>query len=295
MHKKVYEALNWASSFLKEHDRDENAGELLLMWILGWSRARLLSELRMELPDREYDGFIEVVKEHVTGRPIQHIIGYEEFYGRRFIVNENVLIPRPETEELIVAVLERLGTYFGPSSKLKCADIGTGSGAIAVTMKLERPELVVSASDISEAALKIAQKNAEALGAEIDFRHGDLLEPFLNEKWDIILSNPPYIPNEEKLSEVVSEHEPHNALFGGVDGLDFYRRFANDLPKLTNKKALIAFEIGAGQGEIVAAMMKKAFPDSKTDIILDINGKDRIVLTQTCPFGDCPQRDGFNV
>jgi len=281
MHKKVYEALNWASSFLKEHGRDENAGELLLMWILDWNRARLLSELRMELLKREYERFKDAVKEHVTGRPIQHIIGYEEFYGRKFIVNEHVLIPRPETEELIVAVLERLDTHFASSSKLKCADIGTGSGAIAVTMKLERPQLAVSASDISEAALKIAQKNAEALGAEIDFRLGDLLEPFSNEKWDLILSNPPYIPKEEKLSEIVSEHEPHNALFGGSDGLDYYRRFANDLPHYMNEKALIAFEIGAGQGEAVASMMKKAFPHSKTEIILDINRKDRIVLIRT--------------
>jgi len=280
----VYEALNWASSFLKEHDRDENAGELLLMWIMGFSRARLLAELKMEIPEHEYDQFVETVKEHVSGRPIQHIIGYEEFYGRKFIVNEHVLIPRPETEELIVAVLERVDSYFSNSSKLKCVDIGTGSGAIAVTMKLERPEFAVAASDISEEALNIARKNADALGAEIDFRHGNLIEPFLNEKWDIILSNPPYIPNEEKntLSDVVRDHEPHNALFGGIDGLDFYRRFSSDLPKIINKKALIAFEIGAGQGEAVADLMKKAFPNSKTEIILDINGKDRIVLTRTC-------------
>ncbi|MBS4200708.1 peptide chain release factor N(5)-glutamine methyltransferase [Bacillus sp. FJAT-49732] len=282
MHKKVYEALNWASSFLKEHGRDENAGELLLMWILGWNRARLLSELRMVLPESKYNHFLQAVKEHISGRPIQHIIGYEEFFGRKFSVNEHVLIPRPETEELIVAVLERVDSYFDPSSKLKCADIGTGSGAIAVTMKLERQHLAVSASDISEAALKIAQKNAETLGAEIDFRHGDLLEPFSNEKWDIVISNPPYIPigEEDILSEVVREHEPHNALFGGEDGLDFYRRFANDLPKIVNEKALVAFEIGASQGEEVAALMKKAFPNSKTEIIFDINGKDRIVLTQ---------------
>ncbi|MCR2821360.1 peptide chain release factor N(5)-glutamine methyltransferase [Lederbergia panacisoli] len=286
MHKKVYEALNWASSFLKEHGRDENAGELLLMWILGISRAQLLAELRMELLDDEYNRFLEALKEHVSGRPIQHIIGYEEFYGRKFIVNEHVLIPRPETEELIVAVLERLDSYFELSSGLKCVDIGTGSGAIAITMKLERPSLEVSASDISEEALKIAQKNADGLGAEIDYRYGNLLEPYLNEKWDIVLSNPPYIPNEEKhiLSEVVREHEPHHALFGGIDGLDFYRRFASDLPKLINKKALIAFEIGAGQGEAVAALMKKAFPQGKTEIIHDINRKDRIVLTRTSPF-----------
>ncbi|MBS4204713.1 peptide chain release factor N(5)-glutamine methyltransferase [Lederbergia citrea] len=282
---KLFEALHWASSFLKEHNRDENAGELLMMWILNISRSTLFAEQRMELSAVDWERFAQAVKDHASGRPVQHIIGYEEFYGRRFIVNEHVLIPRPETEELIVAVLDRINKHFGPSSEpLKLADIGTGSGAIAVTMKLERPELEVAASDISTEAIKIARENATKLGAEIEFRQGDLLNPFINEgeKWDIILSNPPYIPNAEEqiLSEVVREHEPHNALFGGVDGLDFYRRFAQDLPKILNEKALICFEIGAGQGESVAGMMREAFPKGHTEIIFDINGKDRIVLIE---------------
>ena len=277
---KVFEALKWASSFLKDHGRDENAGELLLKWILQMERAQLLAELRMPLSDHDRSHFEQAIMEHVAGRPIQHIIGYEEFYGRKFIVNEHVLIPRPETEELVEAISSHIKTRLNTS--LRLADIGTGSGAIAITMKLEFPELAVAASDISEEALEIAKRNASLLDANMAFLHGDLLEPFLitSEKWDIILSNPPYIPDGENLSDVVKNYEPHSALFGGIDGLDFYRRLARDLPKVVNERALIGFEIGAGQGLAVQAIMQAAFPRANTEIIFDINGKDRIVLTQ---------------
>lgn len=281
---KLFEALKWASSLLREHDRDENAGELLLMWIVNMSRSQFYAEQRMELSYADWEQFKVAVEEHVAGRPVQHIIGFEAFFGRNFIVNEDVLIPRPETEELIVAVLNQLKSHFGQDvDVLKMIDIGTGSGAIAVTLKLEEPRLVVTASDLSEKALETAKKNATALGAKINFKHGDLLQPCIEagEKYDIIVSNPPYIPNREKqgLSEVVRDYEPNSALFGGIDGLDFYRRFASDLPKVMNEKALVAFEIGAGQGEAVAALMRNAFPDGQTTILNDINGKDRIVLT----------------
>ncbi|MCM3112067.1 peptide chain release factor N(5)-glutamine methyltransferase [Lederbergia lenta] len=281
---KLFEALKWASSLLKDHHRDENAGELLLMWILNMNRSQFYAEQRMELSYENWVRFESAVKEHVSGRPIQHIIGFEEFYGRRFLVNEDVLIPRPETEELIVAVLDRLKTHFGSTDNLKAIDIGTGSGAIAVTLKLEAPKLSVAASDLSDKALVIAKKNAADLEAEIDFKHGDLLQPFMKtgEKFDIIVSNPPYIPTieEKDLSDVVRDHEPNSALFGGIDGLDFYRRFANDLPKVISGTALVGFEIGAGQGEAVAGLMRTAFPNGQTEIIYDINGKDRIVLTR---------------
>ncbi len=277
---KVFEALKWASSFLKDHGRDENAGELFLKWILQMERAQLLAELRMPLSDHDRSRFEQAIMEHVAGRPIQHIIGYEEFYGRKFIVNEDVLIPRPETEELVEAISSHIKTRL--NTPLRLADIGTGSGAIAITMKLEFPELAVAASDISEDALEIAKRNASLLDANMAFFHGDLLEPFLktSEKWDIILSNPPYIPDGENLSDVVKNYEPHSALFGGIDGLDFYRRLARDLPKVVNERALIGFEIGAGQGLAVQAIMQAAFPRANTEIIFDINGKDRIVLTQ---------------
>lgn len=281
-HLKVFEALKWASSFLQEHDRDANAGEILLCALLNKTRAHLYADVRMELPEEIKMKFEEAIKEHVEGVPIQHILGYEEFYGRKFQVNEHVLIPRPETEELIVGAIQRIKEHFGVHSDLKMVDIGTGSGAIAVTMKLECPFLSVTATDISPQALMVAKENAKSAGADIDFRQGDLLLPIIEsgEKVDIVLSNPPYIPirDEEMLSVVVKDHEPHLALFGGEEGLDFYIRFMEELPLVINNRALIGFEIGAGQGEQVAKLLMETFDDSIVEIVNDINGKDRMVF-----------------
>lgn len=277
--KTIFQALSWASSFLIANGRDSNAGEILLRAQLNMSRSALLAEQRVQLAACEWERFKSAVKEHAAGRPVQHIIGYEEFYGRKFLLNENVLIPRPETEELIEAVLLKLSAIGTSLAGLKAADIGTGSGAIAVTLKLESPELKVFASDISVQALETARENAKRLNAEIEFFEGDLLHPFIEKgiKLDIVISNPPYIPTDEELSEVVAGYEPHSALFGGKDGLDFYRRFALELPNVLNEHALAAFEIGHGQGRAICELMADSFPESEIEIIKDINGKERIV------------------
>jgi release factor glutamine methyltransferase len=279
---KVFEALRWASSFLQENDRDANSGEILLRTLLNMTRSNLYAELRMDLPQEIQIAFESAIKEHVSGVPIQHIIGYEEFYGRKFQVNEHVLIPRPETEELVVGTIERMKEHFSEIDGLKMVDIGTGSGAIAITMKLECPSLTVFATDISLHALNVAKRNTSMLNADILFKHGDLLEPIRKsgEKVDIVLSNPPYIPNRDKanLSTVVKDHEPHLALFGGEEGLDFYVRFMEELPTIIKNHALIGFEIGVGQGEQVANLLKGTFQGSCVEIVNDINGKDRMVF-----------------
>ncbi|MGD6966555.1 peptide chain release factor N(5)-glutamine methyltransferase [Rossellomorea vietnamensis] len=278
----VFEALKWASSFLIENKRDENAGELLMKHLLEMDRSQLLANQRMVLSDKVKLEFVRGITGHIQGTPIQHIIGHEEFYGRRFLVSEHVLIPRPETEELVYHTLDKIKKHFAGKDQLKVADIGTGSGAIAVTLKLEKPELAVSAVDISSEALTVAEKNAEALGAQVSFLEGDLLQPFISseEKLDVLVSNPPYIPlsDLDNLSEVVKDHEPHSALFGGESGLDFYQRFMEELPKVMKNRFLVGFEIGVGQGEAVAGMLRGAFPDAHTEIIHDINGKDRMVF-----------------
>lgn len=284
MSKKVFEALKWASSFLTQCGRDENAGEILLRHYMGVSRSSLLASLRDDLPEEIWECFQKGVYLHAEGEPVQYIIGYEEFYGRTFMVNKEVLIPRPETEELIVEALKRMRMLFGNEESLKAADIGTGSGAIAVTLKLERPSLAVTATDIAQESLEVAKHNANELGAEIQWVQGDLLQPLISsgEKFDVVLSNPPYIPQGdiENMSVVVTEHEPHRALFAGKDGLDLYLRMMEELPYVLKKRALIGFEIGAGQSEAVSSMLKSAFPQSKVEVVYDINGKDRMVFAE---------------
>lgn len=280
---KIFEALNWASSFLKEHSREEYAGELLLRHFSGLSRTSMLAMMRDELDAGVWGLFQGAVKRHAHGEPIQYIIGSEEFYGHRFEVNEHVLIPRPETEELVYGTLKRLEKLF-PEGLVELVDVGTGSGAISVTLKLEKPALKVTAIDLSKEALEVARKNAATLGAEIDFIHGDLLQPLIlqGKKVDAVISNPPYIPiaDQEWMSDIVTEHEPHMALFAGEDGLDLYRRFMDELPLVLKEKALVGFEIGAGQGEAVAGLLKNTFPHANVEIVFDINGKDRMVFAE---------------
>jgi release factor glutamine methyltransferase len=279
---KVYEALKWASSFLIANGRDENAGDILLQHLMKMTRPQLLANLQTILPLDVAEEFQKDVEQHVSGIPVQHIIGSEEFYGRTFAVNKEVLIPRPETEELIFHTLKKMEKLSG--DRLELADIGTGSGAIAITMKLERPELSVYATDIAGISLDVARDNASKLGADVAFVQGDLLRPFIGSgrKLDIILSNPPYIPVSDihSMSVVVTEHEPHRALFAGSDGLDFYRRFMEELPRAIKKPGLIGFEVGAGQGEIVAGMLQDTFPAADVSIEFDINGKDRMVFAE---------------
>lgn len=278
MEQKIYEALKWASSYLVEHSRDANAGELLMKHVMGVSRSALLARLHDPLTPERWDAFSKMVQRHAEGVPVQHLIGMEEFYGRTFIVNNHVLIPRPETEELVYHTIEKIKKIKSPV----IVDIGTGSGAIAVTMKAERPDASVYAVDLSPEALKTAAQNANVLGADVTFWHGDLAEPLIKQGLlaDVLLSNPPYIPARERetLSTVVVDHEPHMALFGGEDGLDLYRRLVQQLPLVMKPGGIVGVETGAGQTEDVAALLQAAFPDGTVSIMYDINKKDRMVF-----------------
>ncbi|WP_088070261.1 peptide chain release factor N(5)-glutamine methyltransferase [Gottfriedia luciferensis] len=278
---KIYEALKWASSFLQEHGRDENVGEIALKHILNCNRTELLLNMREDLEEQHWNQFQDMLKKHIDGQPIQYLIGYEYFYGRKFFVNEEVLIPRPETEELVEGVLNRIHKHWKNTDQLELVDVGTGSGAIAISLALESSQLTVHTIDIAEESIQVAKQNAQELNANVHFIHNDLLNYFIeeNKKVDIVVSNPPYIPHEDwlNLDEVVKNHEPYRALVGGEDGLDFYRRFANDLPKVLNEKSLVAFEVGVNQGEPVADILRKAFPSSTVEVVFDINGKDRMV------------------
>ena len=277
--KYVYEALKRASSFLLENGREEGAARILLQHELGLSYSGLIAAMRDEISETQFNRFWANVEQHAKGVPVQHLTGSEEFYGRNFLVNPNVLIPRPETEELIEETLQLIERHLF-KEELAIADIGTGSGIIAITMKCELPNALVTATDISQPALETAALNAERLHAEIDFRLGDLTEPIKDRKWDVVLSNPPYIGHEEapSLSDSVRDFEPHNALFADQEGLALYEKMAEQFPKLINKPGIIGFEIGYQQGPAVEKMLKSAFPDAVVYIKEDINKKDRMVF-----------------
>ncbi|WP_285396834.1 peptide chain release factor N(5)-glutamine methyltransferase [Lysinibacillus sp. fls2-241-R2A-57] len=277
----VMEALQWASSFLVDHGCEETAARIVMQHVLGTSYSEVMLHLQDVLTNEQKDQFKKLIEEHASGRPVQYCVGSEEFYGRSFIVDESVLIPRPETEELVLGTINRMNKMFNHRA-LKLADIGTGSGAIAISMKLECPELTVVATDLSETALTTAQNNAQRLAADIDFRLGDLTAPLAGEKFDIVLSNPPYIAFDEakEMSRTVLEHEPHSALFAEEDGLILYRKLAEQLPALVNKPALIGLEIGYTQGEQVAKFFKDSFPQAIVSIEKDINGKPRMIFCE---------------
>ena len=282
MYKTTYEALHWASSFLEQKGREGNAARLLLQHVLKTNYSGLMMRMQEPLSAEQVKTFEQFIDAHVVGKPVQYITGVEEFYGRMFEVDESVLIPRPETEELIVGTLARMSKLFGKGATVKLADIGTGSSAIATTMKLEWPTATVTATDISEVALATAKKNAASLQADITLKLGDLTEPIANEKWDVVLSNPPYIAFEEmqEMSDIVLDYEPHSALFAEEDGLILYRKLAEQLPTLMNKPALIGLEIGYKQGAAVKAMFEAHFPTAIVSVVKDINGKDRMIFCE---------------
>lgn len=277
--KYIYEALNGASSFLKSKGREEAAARIILQHELEMSHAGLLASMRDELDDSRYESYWSKIERHASGTPIQHITGTEEFYGRSFLVNENVLIPRPETEELIEETLQLAERYF-PAGNPSIADIGTGSGVIAITMKCELPASRVVATDISEAALATALENAKRFNIDVAFKLGDLLEPIKDAKWDIVLSNPPYIAYEEApdLSDSVRDFEPHSALFAENQGLALYEKMAEGLTGIVDKPSIIGFEIGYTQGEAVKNLLKQAFPEAVVYVKKDINKNDRMVF-----------------
>lgn len=283
MTEKIYEALHRATEALEQHRREPHAAWLLLQWVTQKTRTALLADQQDYLTHEQTKVFNEGIIQLQQGMPIQYITGEEYFYGYRLEVNEHVLIPRPETEELVYGAIERCKQLF-TTKQLRVADVGTGSGAIAIAFKKEWPEAQVTATDISTDALTVARNNALANEADIRFIQGDLLIPIQHEKWDVILSNPPYIAKDEAVTmeNTVLEFEPHQALFAEEQGLQFYRRLSQDLSTIVASPFLIGVEIGHLQGEAVYQLFHEAFPNAAVEIVQDINGKDRIVFCKSC-------------
>lgn len=278
----IHEALRWASLFLQHHGREEKAAEILLLHHTGMDKSGLLASLRDPLDAQKKEAFMKDIKNHAeTGIPVQHLTGKEEFYGRNFSVSKSVLIPRQETEELVYHLIEKIKKVKG-ETPLQLADLGTGSGIIAISLKRELPQLNVFASDISEEALAIARQNARRLEADVTFLHGDFLQPFIDsgKKLDIIVSNPPYIAEEEResLSVTVKNFDPELALFAEEEGLAAYRTILEQTEAVAKPGTWLALEIGSGQGKQLTALIHQFFPSAEIELMKDINGRDRMVF-----------------
>jgi release factor glutamine methyltransferase len=280
----IREALFGASRFFEAHHVRAamyNA-ESMVQHLLGLSKTRLLMDLEEPFPEEHRAAFDALVGRRAVGEPLQYLLGTQEFYGRDFKVSPAVLIPRPETELLVEEVLKQK-SHFGASPLI--VDIGTGSGAIAVTLALEWPEARVVAIDISPDALAMAKTNAANLGVaeRIQFLQGDLIRPLLDGglRPDIVVSNPPYIPSAdcEELDIEVREHEPRLALDGGEDGLNPYRMISAALPRLwpSAGPAYVAYEVGIHQDQDVEAMIAEAVPGVETGIKPDLQGIGRVI------------------
>lgn len=233
------------------------------------------------MTDKEYlekyletDKLEEGLKLLEEGKPLQYIIGNVNFYGNIIKVNSNVLIPRFETELLVDKTINYIKKYF--DKKIKIIDLGTGSGAIAITLK-KHLNAEVDGVDISDKALEVAVDNAHINETEIHFFKSDMFNN-VNDKYDVIISNPPYISMTEEIEDIVKDNEPAIALFAQNDGLEFYEKILSQAFNYINDKAIIAFEIGRYQGNDVMEIAKKYFPDSRVSIEKDLPGEDRFVF-----------------
>ena len=230
--------------------------------------------LQQEVTEEEEVFVKGIFQQLATHKPAQYIIGQADFFGMQLKVDERVLIPRPETEELVELILAE-----NAEESLKILDIGTGSGAIALALAKNRPDWSVTAVDISQDALDLATENAKVQNFQIFFKKSDCFAE-ISEKYDIIVSNPPYISREDE-SEVglnVLHSEPHLALFADEDGLAIYRRIAEDAKDYLTDGGKIYLEIGYKQGHSVPALFKKHLPEKRVRTLKDQFGQDRMVV-----------------
>lgn len=276
----VREAIAWAAARVRA-TQPRLAAEVLLAHVLGVSRATLLAHPERRLADAEWEAFVRLVERSARGEPLFYLIGEREFYGMPFKVTPAVLIPRPETEHLVDAALEwARSRALRAYASLTFADIGTGSGCIAVALAVYLPNSRGYAVDLSAEALEVARENASRHGVahRLTFLQGDLCAP-LPEPVDLLVANLPYVARSEwaSLDPAIREYEPILALDGGADGLEVIRRFLAQAPAYLRPMGAVFLEIGAGQGDAVLDLARSAFPRAAIRLLQDAAGLDRVV------------------
>ena len=294
----IREALSWAEEYLQVQGVPDckTEAEYLLAYLLNCKRSWLYLNCNQTVDSYDLRRFTDFIERRIKREPSQYILGEQEFWGLTFKVNGDVLIPRPETEILVEWALKtmrageaekrRNGEQYSPIHRFTDSpilDLCTGSGCIAISLAKEIPNSRVFAVDISEKALDVARENAERydVADRITFLNGDLFEPLngLNIKADIIVSNPPYISKKmfQELQPEVKNYEPVTALYGGGDGLDFYRRIISESPAYLTQGGHLILEIGYGQAEKIKRLIERSDVFGDISITKDFAGIDRMI------------------
>jgi len=260
-----------------------NEAELLFSRVLNCDRVSLYLNKKDKLGAQSGALVSSVLRKRISGYPLQYILGKADFFGREFLVNESVLIPRPETEILVETALKIGLRLKAKGLRPDILELGTGSGCIAISLAKELPGVNIIATDISEKALGAARKNARLHNVKINFVQGDLFNtyPLSFTLYHLIISNPPYIPSGEinKLQPEIA-YEPRQALDGGKDGLDYYRRIAGQCSEYLKEEGVLVFEIGFGQYEEIEKILQKGAKLQIIDVIRDYADIRRVIVAQ---------------
>lgn len=249
--------------------------KILLGDLLNLNPLELLVHLNDEVPEDKMKIYTKEIEALKNNKPIQYVLGHINFYGQDFYINENVLIPRFETEELVENTISIAKTLF--TNPVEILDIGCGSGVIGLTLEKKLLTKTVDLIDISEKALEVTNKNCGNLNSKANVFQSDCLSN-VERKYDIIISNPPYIKDDEEIEDIVKTNEPHLALYAGKDGLDCYKKILKDINKNLKDKFLIAFEIGADQAKDIETLINNYLKDVQIVIKKDLQGRDRMIF-----------------
>lgn len=256
--------------------------DILIAYVIGKPREFIMAHPEVTLAKPLAKRFFDYCARRKSGIPLAYLTNHKEFFGLDFFVDERVLIPRPETEHLVSEVFSLAGEFKIP----RILDTGTGSGCIAISLALSLPKAKITASDISKDALSIARKNVRAhrVSRQIRLVRGDLLKPFIDSRFDIIVANLPYVPRREShlVEKEVKKHEPKSALWGGQDGLKFLRQFLHQVKNLAHPPRYVLCEFGFSMKKDVQKLIESIFKNSHVVYKKDLSRRDRYFILQLC-------------